>query len=203
MTTRIDDLLSARFQACALNYNDYIRSLFGEEHGIHRYLSFSLQFSTIGEEQKDLIEQHPDLPANIKSYIMGFDSALTEQEYGSQKFAYRILFVPKTANRKGQADQVIEFVKADNPLAAQVNKQYAVIKETEKAKYLPKIIIAMMHKEGFAKFNMHSHTTLWQSLSAKSPENGLGVQVAGTWYWYDSWVEVVRKHCHEHRDSYT
>ncbi len=28
MTTRIDDILSARFQACCLNYNDYIKELF-------------------------------------------------------------------------------------------------------------------------------------------------------------------------------
>jgi hypothetical protein len=34
MTTRIDDILSARFQACCLNYNEYIKKLFGSELGI-------------------------------------------------------------------------------------------------------------------------------------------------------------------------
>lgn len=34
----------------------------------------------------------------------------------------------KTANRKGQADKVIEFIKADSELAKDVNKHYAVVK---------------------------------------------------------------------------
>ena len=41
MTTRIDDVLSARFQACCLNYNEYIKKLFGDDNGIEKYLSFS------------------------------------------------------------------------------------------------------------------------------------------------------------------
>ncbi|MGG6262170.1 DUF3644 domain-containing protein [Stutzerimonas stutzeri] len=40
MTTRIDELLSARFQACCLNYNQLIKSLFGEQQGIDKHLSF-------------------------------------------------------------------------------------------------------------------------------------------------------------------
>ncbi len=52
MTTRIDDILSARFQACCLNYNKYIKQCFGEQYGIEKHLSFSLQFSTISRDQK-------------------------------------------------------------------------------------------------------------------------------------------------------
>ena len=50
---------------------------------------------------------------------------------------------------------VIEFVKSDTPLAVEVNKAYAVIKETEKPKYLPGQIVKRMQAEGFPKFNMH------------------------------------------------
>ena len=49
MTTRIDDYLSARFQACCLNFNRYIKRLFGEDYGIDKHLSLSLQFSTIDD----------------------------------------------------------------------------------------------------------------------------------------------------------
>ncbi|WP_240994332.1 DUF3644 domain-containing protein [Pseudomonas viridiflava] len=34
MTSRIDQFLSARFQACCLNYNDLVKKLFGAELGI-------------------------------------------------------------------------------------------------------------------------------------------------------------------------
>lgn len=203
MTTRIDDILSARFQACCLNYNEYIKKLFSNELGIEKHLSFSLQFSTISTEQKSLLEEHRDLPANIQGFILDFDNNLSDEEFSSPHFAYRILFVPKTANRKGQADRVIEFVKSDSPLAESINKEYAVIKETEKIKYLPKQIVDLMNTEGFSKFSVRNHAKLWQSLDAKNPAHGYGTIVAGkAWLWYDRWIEEVRKHCEENRELY-
>lgn len=198
MTTKIDDILSARFQACCLNYNTYIKQLFGNEWGIENHLSFSLQFSTISTEQKELLEQHKELPGHIQGYIQSFDDALSDAEFSNQRYAYRILFVPKTANRKGQADKVVEFVKSDSPLAEVINKEYAVIKETEKTKYLPSQIIQQMNDEGFPQFNMHRHTALWKELDAKNPNKNFGVFVAGkSWHWYESWMEKVREHCND------
>ncbi len=204
MTTRIDDLLSARFQACCLNYNDYIKQLFGDDHGIEKHLSFSLQFSTIESEQKDMLADHPELPAHIQSYVQEFDQALSRAEYASQRYAYRILFVPKTANRIGQADRVIEFVKSDSPLAKKANTEYAVIKETEKKKYLPSQIVQMMNADGFPNFKMYDHTMLWSSQHAKDAAKGLGINVAGkAWHWYESWVDVVRQHCKDNMRKYS
>ena len=65
MTTRIDDYLSARFQACCLNYNHYIKKLFGEEFGIDRHLSFSLQFSSITDDHAKQLKEFSELPKNI------------------------------------------------------------------------------------------------------------------------------------------
>lgn len=203
MTSRIDDVLSARFQACGLNYNEYVKRLFGDANGIERHLSFSLQFSTISMEQKELLEQHPSLPANIQGYISGFDSALSDEEFSNPHYAYRILFIPKTANRKGQADRVIEFVKSDSPLAETVNREYAVIKETEKKKYLPKQVVDLMKAEGYPLFSLHYHTQLWKSLDAQNLAKCYGVMVAGkVWHWYESWVAEVRKHCSDNKEKY-
>ena len=195
MTSRIDDILSARFQAACLNYNKYITELFGEKYSISKHLSFSLQFSTINTEQKELLDDHRELPANILSYIKSFDSNLSEDEYNSPEYAYRVLFVPKLVNHKGQADRVIEFVKSDSPLAEGINKEYTVIKETEKKKYLPSKVVEKMNAEGFGSFNMHQHTTLWKSMDGKNPVKNYGIYIEGTWYWYERWVEVVREHC--------
>ena len=204
MTTRIDDILSARFQACGLNYNEYIKKLFGADNGIEKHLSFSLQFSTISTEQKELLEEHPGLPANIQGYIKNFDAKLSDEEFSNSHYAYRIFFVPKTANRKGQADRVIEFVKSDSPLAEAVNKEYVVFKETEKKKYRPKQIVDLMKAEGYPGFSVHYHTQLWKSLDAKNATNGYGTLVAGTdWHWYERWVDVVRKHCSENKEKYS
>lgn len=204
MTSKLGDVLSARFQACCINYNDCIKKLFGKDLGIDKHLAFSLQFSTISEEQKDLLAEQPGLPGNIKSYIKDFDDNLSADEYASEKYAYRILFVPKTANRKGQADRVIEFVKSDSELANKVNKQYAVIKETEKTKYVPSQIIEIIQGEGYPRFSMHCHTQLWRKLDAKNPANGYGTSVAGKyWHWYERWLDEVRNHCKENEEEYS
>lgn len=195
MTTRIDASFSAKFQACCLNYNEHIKKLFGDKHAIDKHLSFSLQFSSITRDQAAQLEAQPSLPAHIKSFVEGFEGKLTDEEFNSPKFAYRVLFVAKTANRKGQADEVIEFVKADSELAKNVNQKYAIIKETERPKLRPKTIVDTMKKNGFPKFNMHQHTLLWQEKDAKNPAKGLGTTVEGSWYWYEPWLEQVREHC--------
>jgi hypothetical protein len=160
MTSRIDDLISARFQACCLNYNDYLKQLFPKLHGIEENLAFSLQFSSVSRLQVEDLDKIQDLPGPIRKFISGFDGALAEEEFQSPRFAYRVLFVPKIANRRGQADEVIEFVKADSELAQQVNAHYTTIKEVERPKYLPGEIVRLMKSEGFSDFGMHQHTQL-------------------------------------------
>ena len=121
MASELDDILSARFQACCLNYNKYIVEMFGDKYCIDKYLSFSLQFSRLNAEQRELLNEY-DLPETIETYIKTFDSGLTQEEYNSEEYATRYLFVPKTANRVGQSDRVIEFVKENSELANGINK---------------------------------------------------------------------------------
>jgi len=199
MTTRIDDYLSARFQACCLNFNHYIKTLFGEEYGIDKHLSFSLQFSSIVEEQANLLKEFTELPKNIAAYINSFDEGIAEDEFNNPQYSYRVLYVPKTANRKGQADKVIEFLPANSPEAQGLNKEYVLIKDREKPKYLPSEIVNRMKEKGFKKFGMHQHTELWQIKDAKKDGKGFGVQVAKTWYWYDEWLKEVEKYCIENK----
>lgn len=202
MTSRIDSSLSAKFQACCLNYNDYVKKLFGDKFGIDQYLAFSLQFSSISREQASALPPADQMPSHIKAFVTGFEGGLNEEEFNNPKFAYRVLFVAKTANRKGQADEVIEFVRADSELASDVNKAYAIIKETERPKHLPKGIVAMMKKEGYQNFSMHEHTRLWKKMDAKNSANGFGAQIESAWYWYDNWIEEVRKHCGANASQY-
>lgn len=200
MTSRIDDALSAKFQACCLNFNHYIKTLFGAEYGIDKHLSFSLQFTAIRPDHVEQLNADVSLPSNLSKYITAFESALDDAQLNDPAFAYRVLFVPKLAKRKGQADHVIEFVKADSDMTQEVNKIY--FKEREKEKVLPADVVKTMQAEGFKKFRIHEHTTLWQKMDAKKASKGFGTQVAKTWYWYQSWVEEVRKHCNENKSRY-
>jgi hypothetical protein len=202
MTTRIDDLLSARFQACCLNYNYYLKKFFGSNLGIEKYLSFSLQFSSISEKQVEQLSEIEDLPANISSYIADFDNQMSDEDFNDSRFSYRVLFVPKSVNHKGQADRVIEFVRADSEIAKGLNKEYVLIKEKEKKKYRPSDICKEMQRRGYKEFKMHKHTQLWQNQEAKDESKGYGVDVAGAWYWYESWLDFVKQHCEQNQNQY-
>lgn len=150
----------------------------------------------------DMLAEQGDLPQHIQKFIDGFDGHLSPDEFNSPRFAYRVLFVPKTANNKGQADQVIEFIKADSELAQQINAKYAVIKETERDKFRPAQIVKLMQEEGFPGFNIHAHTQLWQAMDAKNPKHAYGTQVVKQWYWYKKWVDAVRNYCQGHSATF-
>ena len=199
MTTKIDEYLSARFQSCCLNYNLFIKKLIDSKYAIDKHLSVSLQFSTINEEQTEKLKEFTDLPKNIATYINDFDNKLSDELYNDIRFSYRVLYVPKSANNKGQADKVIEFIPANTPEAEGLNKEYVLIKEKEKQKHLPSKIVALMKMKGYNKFSVHKHTQLWKKLDGKNPSKNYGVSVEGAWYWYDHWLKTVEEYCKKNK----
>jgi len=199
---QLDDYLSARYQACCVNFNDYMKRLFGDRYAVDASLRYSIQFVHLSPDQV-VVDSREEIPANVQSYIARFDEALAADELNDHRFSLRFLFARRMVGKPGQADHVVEFIPADSPLADQINKQYVVIKEQERPKYLPKRIVSMMQGEGFPRFNMHCHTQLWKAIDAKNPGKGFGTMVAdGHWYWYERWVQLVREHCAENPSRY-
>jgi hypothetical protein len=202
MTKRIDEYLNAKFQACCLNYNHYIKDLFGNEYGIDKHLSFSIQFSSISEDHVKQLNEYSELPKNIHSFISDFENSISDDIFNNPKYSYRVFFVPKTVNNRGHADKVIEFIPANSPEAEGLNKEYTIIKDREKPKFLPNQVIEKMKSIGYKKFSMYHHTSFWKKLDAKNKNKGYGVEVAKTWYWYESWLNVVEEHCKKNEDIY-
>jgi len=202
MTLELDRYLSGRYQACALNFNRYIRTLFGERYALDHQLAFSIQFAVLTREQVDAMATDALIPPRVKAYIADFDHGLSDDEFNSEHYSYRVLFTRKLTGKRGQADSTVEFIASDSPLAKDIDRQYWVQKEVERPKLRAKDVVGQMRQEGFAGFGMYQHMLLWKSLDAKNPARGLGVNVAGTWYWYERWVDEVRKHCQANADRY-
>ena len=203
MTFRIDAILSAKLQACAINFDYYITMLFGNKYGISKDLALAIQFSPISPEQQKGLQDNPHITTNVRNFIVEFEDVLSDEYLRSSRYAYRVLFVPVNANRKGQADQVVEFIKHDSPLAEGIEKTYALIKETERKKYLPSGIVSAMQDLGYTKFNIATHTKVWKEYDAKNPKHGYGVQVEKTWYWYEHWLKKVQEYCEKHKEKLT
>ncbi|PZS62946.1 hypothetical protein A7X64_08000 [Stenotrophomonas maltophilia] len=204
MTRSLDGYLSGRYQACALNYNEYIKKLFGKRFGLDSYLTYSIQFVELTGEQINGPNPEASVPERLRAYIAEFDAALTHDEYNSPRFSYRLLFKKKLVNRPGQADRVIEFIDPHSELAKTIDKEYWVKKEVERPKFNASSVVAEVRKAGFPKFKVHhDHTNMWKRENAKDPGKGFGVQVEGSWLWYDTWINRCIEICKDEGDKYT
>jgi hypothetical protein len=201
-TNRIDDAVSAKLQACCINFTAAISLLFGRQFGLERRLPIALQFVTFSPDQRAILKKASDLPANVRTMTEMFHATLTEEEQADPRFSYRVMFVPKLGKRASAADLAVEFVSPNSEEAREINR--VLLKEVDKQRYAASQIVALMQAEGFQKFNQQRHQELWKALGAKDPAKGFGKTgvYKNTWEWFDSWVTRVRAHCQEHAARY-
>ena len=192
----VDERLSGRYLACCLNYERYICGLFGEQYSLAEMAAFTLQFRDLTATATSEEAVAP-LPSNVAKYLQQFYAGLPPDELDSPYFRRRFLFVPIVTSKNAQADEVIEFIRADSELAKTIsdNYQQVLLKEVEKPKHLPTHIVELMASEGYPGFTLHRHTEFWRTMDGKNPAKGYGYELGGRWFWYERWVDEVRKHC--------
>ena len=194
-TNRIDDAVSAKLQACCINFNDAIKQLFGAQYALERRLPIALQFVTFSPDQRAILKKAGGLPRNVEAMMDGFEGRLTPEQQADPRYAFRVFMVGRTANRAPSADLAVEIVPPGSEVAEKFN---IALKEVEKKKYLPSEIVSQMKAEGWDRFTMDSHTKLWKKLDAKNPAKGYGaIAVGRTWCWYDTWLNRVREECEQ------
>ncbi|MBP8000566.1 MAG: DUF3644 domain-containing protein [Chloroflexi bacterium] len=201
MTLSLDGYLSGRYQACAINFNHYLKQLFGPSQGLDQHLTYSIQLAQITRDQFKTADT--PISGRLKAFITEFDQSLSGDELNSSRFSIRLLFTKRTANRPGQADSVVEFLDPKSALAQSIDKEYWVLKPVEKPKFRAKDVVARVRSEGFTKFRISpEHTELWKAENAKDPSKGYGVDVQGTWYWYQNWIDYCIKSCTANPEKY-
>lgn len=195
MTSKIDDAISAKLQACALNYNAFIKEQFSIKYGIDDRLALSIQFSSVNPLKYKELSKMKGLSENVVNYITEFEKDLSNETIINPEYAYRVLYIPVTINNKGKADSVIEFVKASDEQIEDI-KNTVMIKETEKKKYLPSQIVTIIKEKGFSKFSITVHTEIWKNNGNSLKISKYGCRVAGKqWYWYETWIKYVEEWC--------
>jgi len=203
MTRSLDNFISGRYQACAINYNEYLKKLFGKRFAIDEQLTYSIQFVQLSEEQIGGVRPEASIPERLRAYVAEFDGKLSHDEYNSERFSFRLLFKRKLVNRPGQADKVIEFIDPKSDLAKAIDREYWVKKEVEKPKFRPKDVVAEVQKAGFKQFRVSpEHVKMWKVEDAKNPGKGYGVEIQGSWYWYQSWVDRCIELCKNAGNKY-
>lgn len=97
-TNRIDDAVSAKLQACCINFNDAIKKLFGAQYALERRLPIALQFVTFSPDQRAILKKANGLPRNVEIMMDGFEGRLTPEQQVDPRYAFRVFMVGRTAN---------------------------------------------------------------------------------------------------------
>jgi hypothetical protein len=199
-TSKVDDAVSAKLQACCINFNEAIKDMFGTQYALEHRLPIALQFVSLSPDQRALLKRASALPRHIETMMDRFEQHLTPEQRADPRYAYRVYMVHKSANRPGGADLAVELVPAGSDISEKFN---LALKEVEKKKYLPTEVVRKMNEEGWRRFSLTRHTELWKRLGAKDPKKGFGaVAVGKQWCWYEPWLQKVREECTENPEKY-
>lgn len=188
MAGNLDHYLGAKLQACALNFNHWLCEWFGKSFSIAQELSFAIQFSEISLKSHKNLAGSQRLPSAIETVNRLIERELTSEEYNDPQYSYRVFIVPRTINNRNKADQAATYT----PYGSEVEM---AVREVERAKYTASDIVNIMKSEGHNNFSIHGKNgfvAIWKSVDGKNLGKGLGVEVAGHWYWYENIVDVVR-----------
>ena len=179
-----DDGFAQLFQANILNFEDFITSI-NKKLSLGKELSFALQFCKMDKNCLSELEMH-NLPPKIKAI---YDDMTSSEFYGKDTTYTFAIYYGLVANSKSQSD-----LAGRIPVASDKEEEIKdIIRENEKPKFLPAAIVAYINKQGFLEFGMRNHTKLWQENKKlfRTQENKFGVDISGTWYWYEKWKQHV------------
>jgi hypothetical protein len=203
MTRRIDDALSAKVQACVLNFNATLKRLCGQRCGLDRDVAIAIQLAGIEREQRNMLLRDMDLPPTLLAAQAAFERDLPEEVARDERYAWRVMMVQRNTNSKGAADEVVTFVKPGSDLDEEI--QRVLVKELERRKYRPSDIVAAAQAAGYPRFGQHQHTLLVREQNAKDPKKPFGAFVdiqQKDWRWYQAWLDEVLRHCEENQGRY-
>ena len=202
MTRRIDDTLSAKVQACVLNFNAALARLCGDRTRLDRDVSIAIQLAGIGREQRNMLLRDMDLLSSFVAAQAAFERDLPDEIARDERYAWRVMMVQRNTNSKGAADEMVEFVKPGSDMEGAI--QRVLVKEMEKRKYRPSDIVAEVQRRGFKDFTMHQHTLLARELDARDEKKPYGTYVdiqKKDWRWYVAWLNEVIDRCERNREQ--
>ncbi|MEL7528367.1 MAG: DUF3644 domain-containing protein [Pseudomonadota bacterium] len=201
-TSRIDDALGAKLQACAINFNSVLKSEFGAQHGLEKRLPIALQFVSFAADQRAVLKKTSDLPAHVAGVIDAFEHGLSREELENPAYRFKVGFLPLAAKKPGAADAAVEIVTAGSEDATAIER--IIFKDRDRDRYTTMQVLRVVQDRGFPRFSVYNHTKLFQQLDAKNPGKGYGRKgdYKNTWVWFDRWIERVIEFCEAEGDRF-
>lgn len=200
MTTRIDEFISGKIQACCLNYNAALKALFDTDIAHHQPLS--IQFFSFGEEQITSLKNKPDIPKNVIGFVTNFEQALDADELSSPQYSYRVIYIRENANHLGQADSAFRFISEDSVENEEIQNVLIKTRRYKDKKLTQDKVVEKAHLSGYKSLTGYQHQKFWQNkwpnaaMRNKEAKKYGELVLRNQWLWYEeTWLPLVLEYC--------
>ena len=156
------------FQACCLNYDKSIRTLFGERLSLSTDLSFALQFAKPNIEQLNPISSY-EVPESIAAIDALIEDGLTADQLNSIEFQFKVIYTLEAGSKSQTHYQFV------SPESAEGKEIHHVLSKKVSGDDLyphkPAIVVEKVKVASAKPFSSRDHTKAWRLFKAR-PEVG-------------------------------
>lgn len=207
MTSRIDNFISAKFQACCINFNECSKKHFGKSKGLDKTIPVALQLFGFGENQINQLKDLKDVPKNLIDFISDYENGVESK--GDPRYSYRVIYIRDNVNHEGQADIAYRFLDEKSADGKEIHS--VLIKRITKSKLPEKDIVKIVKEAGFPRFTTTAHQNFWKARWPTAKARNVGANdhnygeliMGNIWLWYeDSWLPEVIQYCENNRAKF-
>ncbi|RIJ23639.1 hypothetical protein D1224_05095 [Henriciella barbarensis] len=155
------------FQANCLNFDQALRSLFGESVGLNDELSVAIQFAKMNVEELSQLQKY-----DITPEIEAIDSQISEavEETGKESAAYKFK-VNYSFEKATKGDAHIVFTENNKNASKTHQILTKPVVSDELWPFKPGRVVERVREETGSNFNSHHHTLAWKRYGAR-PRSG-------------------------------
>ncbi len=162
------------FQACCLNFDKTLCTLFGKRLTLANDLSFALQFQKLNIEQVATVNKF-EVPAHIEATDARLVENLTEEQQADLEYQFRVIY---TLDATSKSRAHLEFVRPESVEGKEIRNVLVQYKAADHLyPHKPAQVCRLVGERARKPFTSHNHTQAWRlfrvrpNANSKQPEN--------------------------------
>lgn len=187
------------FQACCLNFETALCSLFGDRLTLAHDLSIALQFGKLNIEQAAMLN-HYEVPAHIAAVDAHLMDGMSETQLQSIEFQFRVIY---TLENAAKSKTHFQFFKPESAEGKEIHNVLGYLKAADEMyPHKPMKVVALVRENSGVMVTNNDHTKAWRHYKARpksgaqNPENTnkdfcLYHQAHRDYTYSDAWIEKL------------
>ncbi len=156
------------FQACCLNFDHSLCTIFGKELTLSKDLSFALQFSKLNMQQTTTINKY-EIPEQIAALDAQLLNGIDPEVLNSLEFQFKVIYTLDATSKNSSHFQFV------NPSSAEGKKIHNVLIQTKPADELyphrALMVVKLVKQETGLSFTSNDHTKAWHYFKVRPKTN--------------------------------